>query len=165
MGVLNKCYLRFPEVFWPEEYDWLEYIPEQHGQWVEWVSFARPTGKPILLGFNAADMGRAIEAWDDRTIVESAMATLKTIFGPKIPQPEAWQITRWQADPFACGSYSFNALGATPAMREQLAQSVADRLFFAGEATSREYFGTVHGAYLSGIKAAEAVLKAPALAG
>ena len=42
MGVLNKCFLRFPAVFWPEEYDWLEYIPEQHGQWVEWVSFARP---------------------------------------------------------------------------------------------------------------------------
>ena len=105
MGVLNKCDLRFPHVFWPAEYDWLEYIPEQHGQWVEWVSFVRPTGKPILLGFNAADMGRTIEGWDDMTIVESAMTTLKTIFGPKTPQPEAWQITRWQADPFARGSY------------------------------------------------------------
>ena len=59
----------------------------------------------------------------------------------------------------------FNALGATPAMRVQLAQSVGEHLFFAGEATSRKFPGTVHGAYLSGIKAAEAVLKAPALAG
>ncbi len=160
MGVLNKCYLRFPAVFWPAEYDWLEYIPEQRGEWVEWVSLARPTGKPILLGFNAADMGRAIEAWTDEAIVASALRTLRTIFGPAIPQPVAYQITRWGADPFARGSYSFNALGATPAMRDDLAQSVGGRLFFAGEATSRQYFGTVHGAYLSGLKAAQDLLQA-----
>lgn len=158
MGVLNKCYLRFPEVFWPAEYDWMEYIPPQPGQWVEWVSFARPTGKPILLGFNAADVGRAIESQDDAAIVASAMQTLRTIFGAGIPQPQAWQITRWNADPFARGSYSFNALGATPEMRDHLAQPVDDRLFFAGEATSRQYFGTVHGAYLSGLRAAEELL-------
>jgi predicted NAD/FAD-dependent oxidoreductase len=162
MGVLNKCYLRFPEVFWPAEFDWIEYVPEQRGQWVEWVSLARPTGLPILLGFNAADMGRTIEAWDDATIVDSAMQTLTTIFGQAIPQPEAYQITRWNADPFAHGSYSFNALGATPEMRDHLAQSVDGRLFFAGEATSRQYFGTVHGAYLSGVAAADEVLSAPA---
>lgn len=160
MGVLNKCYLRFPAVFWPPEYDWLQYIPEQRGEWAEWVSLARPTGKPILLGFNAADMGRAMEAWDDATIVAGAMRTLRTIFSSVVPQPEAYQITRWNADPFARGSYSFNALGATPQMRDDLAQSVAGRLFFAGEATSRQYFGTVHGAYLSGLRAAEEVLEA-----
>lgn len=162
MGVLNKCYLRFPEVFWPAEYDWMEYIPPQPGEWVEWVSFARPTGKPILLGFNAADVGRAIETQEDAAIVAGAMQTLRTIFGAAIPQPEAWQITRWNADPFARGSYSFNALGATPEMRDHLAQPVDNRLFFAGEATSRQYFGTVHGAYLSGLQAAEALLGAVA---
>ena len=157
MGLLNKCFLRFPTAFWPTDVDWLEYVPTAKGQWAEWVSFARPTRQPILLGFNAADFGREIETWRDEEIVESAMATLRTIFGEQIPDPTDYQITRWNADPFAYGSYSFNALGSTPEMRDQLAHSVDSRLFFAGEATSRSYFGTVHGAYLSGVRAAEEV--------
>ncbi|MEZ4641590.1 MAG: NAD(P)/FAD-dependent oxidoreductase [Chloroflexota bacterium] len=160
MGVLNKCYLRFAELFWPAEFDWLEYIPTQHGQWAEWVSLARPTGLPILLGFNAADFGREIEAWSDTAVVASAMQTLRHLFGSHIPEPLDYQITRWAADPYSYGSYSFNALGATPSMRDDLAQSVAQRLFFAGEATERSYFGTVHGAYLSGLRAAQEVMAA-----
>jgi monoamine oxidase len=36
---------------------------------------------------------------------------------------------------------------------------VDDRLFFAGEACSADDFSTAHGAYLTGVIAAEAVLK------
>ncbi|MBM5575267.1 FAD-dependent oxidoreductase [Deefgea sp. CFH1-16] len=101
MGVLNKCYLRFSEVFWPKNIDWLEYIPSQHGRWTEWVSFKRAANQPILLGFNAANRGREIEALEDHEIVASAMETLKTIFGREIPDPIDYQITRWASDPFA----------------------------------------------------------------
>lgn len=158
MGLLNKCFLRFPRAFWPTEYDWLEYLPAEPGRWVEWVSFARPTGLPILLGFNAADAARSLEALDDRAMIAGAMQTLRTLFGADIPDPDAYQITRWASDPFARGSYSFNALGSTPQMRSDLAQPVQNRLFFAGEATEEGYFGTVHGAYLSGQRAARACL-------
>ncbi len=41
---------------------------------------------------------------------------------------------------------------------DQLAQPVAGRLFFAGEATHRQGFGTVHGACLSGQRAARPVI-------
>ena len=44
-------------------------------------------------------------------------------------------------------------------MRDHLAQPVDGRLFFAGEATNRQYFGTVHGAYLSGVRAAKELLE------
>ncbi|MEZ4640019.1 MAG: FAD-dependent oxidoreductase [Caldilineaceae bacterium] len=159
MGVLNKCYLRFPAVFWDDEFDWLGYLSLEPGRWQEWVSLARPTGLPILLGFNAADYGRAIEARTDAEIVDDAMQTLRAIFGDDIPDPEDVQITRWAADPFALGSYSFNALGSSPDMRDALAAPVDNRIFFAGEATSRAYFGTVHGAYLSGVRAAQEILE------
>lgn len=159
MGVLNKCYLRFSEAFWPKNVDWLEYIPTQHGEWTEWVSFKRAANKPILLGFNAADRGRDIEALEDHEIVASAMATLRVIFGSEVPDPIDYQITRWASDPFAFGSYSFNAVGITPRSRKDLAEAVQGKLFFAGEATESAYFGTAHGAFLSGIRAAkEAIL-------
>jgi monoamine oxidase len=158
MGVLNKCYLRFAKAFWPANVDWMEYIPVMHGEWVEWVSFLRAANMPILLGFNAADYGREIEAWSDQRIVARAMQTLKTIYGPGIPEPIDYQITRWAADPFAAGSYSFNPVGASPALRKDLAKPLGKQLFFAGEATEQDYFGTAHGAYLSGLRAAREML-------
>ncbi|MBM5575271.1 FAD-dependent oxidoreductase [Deefgea sp. CFH1-16] len=60
---------------------------------------------------------------------------------------------------FAFGSYSFNAVGTTPKSRKDLAEAVQGKLFFAGEATEAAYFGTAHGAFMSGIRAAkEAIL-------
>ena len=155
MGNFNKCYLRFPSQFWPQE-DWLEYIPplSQHGQWSQWLNLGRLTGQPILLGFNAGDFGGQIEAWSDAQIVASAMARLKLMFGSGIPEPVGVQITRWSQDPFSYGAYSFYKLGSTPTMRDDLAAPIGNRLFFAGEATHKQMFATVHGALLSGQRAA-----------
>jgi monoamine oxidase len=82
------------------------------------------------------------------------MARLRLIFGQQIPDPLGFQITRWSQDPFSYGAYSFNKLGANPAMRDDLAAPVGNRLFFAGEATHKNMFATVHGALLSGRRAA-----------
>ncbi len=155
MGVLNKCYLRFSKAFWPTNVDWLEQIPAQRGMWVEWVSFMRAAKLPVLLGFNAGDQGRDIENWSDDRIVASALQALRNMFGKAVPAPLDYQITRWGSDPYAFGSYSYNALGSLPQMRETLAKPLNGRLFFAGEATERKHFATAHGAYLSGLRAAD----------
>lgn len=159
MGVLNKTYLRFPESFWPGQYDWLEYVSADKGQWCEWIGgFERLMGLPILLGFNAARFGREIEAWSDNDIVQSAMQTLRILYGQDIPEPDDYQITRWATDPHALGSYSYYGVGSHRKNRVDLAKPVANRLFFAGEATSPDSPATVHGAYLTGRRAAGEVL-------
>jgi monoamine oxidase len=158
MGVLNKCYLRFPRVFWSDKMDWLEYIPAQQGEWSEWVSFKRAANQPVLLGFNAGNQGREIETWSNEQIVASAMKTLRIIYGTNIPDPVDYQITRWVSDPFSRGSYSYNAVGSTPQMRKNLAAALQQSVFFAGEASNVHYFGTAHGAYLSGLRAAQEIL-------
>jgi hypothetical protein len=66
-------------------------------------------------------------------------------------------VTRWASDPFTHGSYSFPAVGSTPTDYENIAENVNGRLFFAGEATEPYHWGTVHGAYLSGIRAADEI--------
>jgi monoamine oxidase len=159
MGVLNKCYLRFENAFWTEDADWIEMIPLQPGHWVEWVNFEKAVGKPVLLGFNAAKRGREIESLSDDEIVADAMKTLRRVFGKDIPNPVDFQITRWASDPFALGSYSYNALGSTPADRTVLGAPVGNKLFFAGEATGREEFGTAHAAYLSGLRVVNQIAK------
>jgi polyamine oxidase len=76
----------------------------------------------------------------------------------KVPDPVGSLVTRWRADPFARGSYSFLAIGSRPQDRELLAEPSGGRLFFAGEATSSDFPATVHGALLSGRRAAEEIL-------
>lgn len=158
MGVLNKTYLRFPRVFWDREVEWLDYMGEHTGVWAEWLNLYSYTKQPILLGFNAGAYGAQIETLTDEAIVDGAMTVLRTIYGSTIPDPEAWQITRWGSDPFAYGSYSHIPPGASSADRVTLAKPVGKRLYFAGEATHRQYPATVHGAFLSGQRAAQQLL-------
>lgn len=157
MGVLNKCFLRFETVFWPKDVDWIQHISEVPGHWAEWVSFTQAANLPILLGFNAAKRGYEIERLSDQEIVADAMRTLRRIFGSRTKDPIDWQITRWASDPFSRGSYSFLSVGATPDDFVRLSAPVGTKLFFAGEATNQQYFGTTHGAYLSGIRAANEI--------
>jgi monoamine oxidase len=157
MGLLNKLYLRFPRIFWPKEADLLGYISPAKGEWNETLNIAHYTGAPVLLCFNAATYGRAIEKLSDSEIVAGAMQTLRTLYGPDIPEPTGHLVTRWARDPYAFGSYSYLRPGTSGKTRDALAASVDDRLFFAGEATSRDYPSTVHGAYLSGLAAAEEI--------
>ncbi len=75
-----------------------------------------------------------------------------------VPTPAAMARTSWSQDPWSLGSYSYMAVGAEPDMRTALAAPVADRLFFAGEATSSTSPSTVHGALASGERVAQEVL-------
>jgi len=75
-----------------------------------------------------------------------------------LPAPTAFVRTRWAADPWTLGSYSYLGVGASARDRERLAAPVDGQLFFAGEATSVDYAATVHGALMSGIRAAGEVL-------
>ena len=79
------------------------------------------------------------------------------MYGNDIPKPQAWLVTRWRSDPFAYGSYSYRAVNATFEDHDELAKTVAGCLFFAGEATYRKTSASVHGAYLSGVRVAEAI--------
>jgi monoamine oxidase len=63
----------------------------------------------------------------------------------------------WCRSDWIRGSYS-HALPGHAADRQILARSIENRIFFAGEATSRTDFSTAHGAWESGQRAAREVL-------
>lgn len=157
VGLLNKIVLLFPQIFWESTTDWIGYIPEIKGHWVEFLNLYRATGQPILAAFNAGDFAKEIEQLSDEQIIDEVMKVLKTIYGQAIPRPIRHQITRWQEDPFSRGATSYIPVGGTGKEYAILAQPVMDRLFFAGEATTREHPNTVHGAYLSGIREAKRI--------
>lgn len=162
MGLLNKHWLRFDRVRWPRDHDWHEYLSARKGEWSEWVSLAKVKETPVLLVFSAAEHAERLEQQDDRDILASIMDTARHMFGTDLPDPVATQFTRWRADPFARGSYSFYAVGSDPDDRKALAASEERRLHFAGEAQSVSHPGTVHGALLSGRTAAAHIIRGAA---
>ncbi len=154
-GVLNKCYLQFDEVFWDKQTHLLGMVSAEKGQWAEWLNMAALTGEPILLGFNAGAFGLEIESWTDEQIVADALNALMKVYGSAVPQPRGYIISRWGKEAFTGGSYSSIKVGGEPDVYGKLASAVDGLLFFAGEHTHREHPATVHGAYLSGLRAAE----------
>ena len=158
MGVLNKVYLKFPKVFWGEEVESIAYLGEKVGEWCDWLSFAPYVGEPVLMAFHGGAKGFEIEDLSDDEIIVGAMKTLRVIYGEGIPEPDGFLITRWGKDPLAFGAYSHIPPFASGDDHEALFEPIDNVLFFAGEATSREYPATVHGAYLSGLNAADEIM-------
>ncbi|MDY0873907.1 flavin monoamine oxidase family protein [Dongia rigui] len=86
-----------------------------------------------------------------------ALERLSEIFGSDVKQASMPQyiIADWDHDLHIRGCYAAARVGRADA-RAELARPIDDRLFFAGEACSTNYMGDVHGAWFSGIAAAEA---------
>ena len=58
---------------------------------------------------------------------------------------------RWSKDPFTHGAYSEPVVGMTSQDFSNLAENLG-RLYFAGEATSEDWHGSMQGAYFTGKK-------------
>src|SRR5262245_49546095 len=112
---------------------------------------------PILIGWAGGAQAQRLSSLNTSILVCQAVHSLAHIFQkPPIEieqQLEDAYTYDWRADPFARGSYSYALVGGADAM-EQLAQPVAETLYFAGEATNSEgHAGTVHGAIATGKRA------------
>ncbi len=158
MGLLNKVALKFSHAFWPTDYASIAFSSKSTISITDFVNFFFAFQQPILVGFSAGTPALAIEKLSDSEIVELVMQNLRDNFGNKIPQPEKYIITRWAQDPFAQGSYSYISVGGSGEAYTALAEPIDNRLFFAGEATHKQFPATVHGALLSGLREAKRFL-------
>jgi hypothetical protein len=154
MGALTKIALAYDEPFWPPNqyvFGYLSPQADEHPTTV--VNMWKSHGRPVLVLLIGGDKGREIEGWPEARVLEWARSILGQLFGP-VPAPRSVVTTRWASDPFALGSYSYVAVGATPTDIEALAEPVGESLLFAGEATVRTHWACVHSAYVSGLREA-----------
>lgn len=118
----------------------------------------RPHGWPMIEAYFGGTLATELERGGAAAMAAFAVEELTSLFGNRIRRRlSVLGVSSWVGDPFARGSYSY-ALPGHADDRRRLAAPVGDRLFFAGEACSPDYFSTAHGAYLSGTAAAEAAL-------
>lgn len=118
----------------------------------------RPFGQPCIEGFFGGRFAHSLEDAGEGALAAESINEIVSILGSDFRRKLKPLVeSRWAHDPFAQGSYS-HALPGHADKREVLAAPVDGRLFFAGEATSPEFFSTAHGARDSGERAAEEVL-------
>src|SRR6478672_6515988 len=118
----------------------------------------RPFGQPCIEGFFGGRFAQSLEDAGEGALAAESINEIVSILGNDFRRKlKPLAESRWAHDPFARGSYS-HALPGHAGDRAVLAAPVDGRLFFAGEATSPNFFTTAHGARDSGERAAEEVL-------
>jgi len=116
---------------------------------------ARPFGRPLAIAYTGGDLARAVADWSEAEAVDFALERLCAALGNgMLHHFVRGTRTAWGRDPWIAGAYSAARPGRH-AQRTVLARPVDGRLFFAGEATVNDCFATAHGAWLSGLRAAE----------
>ena len=118
----------------------------------------RPFGQPCIEGFFGGRFAQQLEDAGDGALAAQSIDEIVALLGSDFRRRlKPLAESRWAHDPFARGSYS-HALPGHAGKRAVLAAPVDGRLFFAGEATSPNFFTTAHGARDSGERAAGEVL-------
>ena len=119
--------------------------------------YIRPFGRPVVECFLGGRAARELEAAGEAATIDFLTGELGALLGAKFARgltPLAR--SAWGREPTILGSYS-HALPGSADARAILAAPVSERLVFAGEACSPHDFSTAHGAWQSGIAAAERI--------
>ena len=156
MGNLHKTFLTFDQVFW----DGATTIGIMRGdgtKWGEFINLAPATGKPTLLALHGGNDATSLEGLSDEAIGSQAYEALASAY-TRATRPNVVVTSKWYADPFTLGSYSYVPPGASLKMYDTIAEPYG-RIHFAGEHTSSLYPSTTHGAYLSGKRAAREIAR------
>lgn len=159
MGQINKFLLVWDDIFWNNDLHYIGYTPDTKGKFNYFLNANKFSDAKALMTFAFGNYSEQTEDMTDAEVITEIMDHLKTIYGGSIPEPTNMLRTRWVSNEFSFGSYSFATNGIRSTAFEQFEVPVEDRLFFAGEHTSRKYRATVHGACLSGIREAKKIVK------
>ena len=159
MGNVNKFLFIWDTPFWDTNIQYIGYTPETKGKFNYFMNMMKfsPTTNGLMT-FAFGDYATVTETMTDDQINSEVMAQLKTIYGNSIPNPTTMLRTKWGQNINTFGAYSFATNGTTSADFDTMATEINNKLFFAGEHTERDYRGTVHGAYLSGIREADKII-------
>jgi monoamine oxidase len=120
---------------------------------------ANVSGTPLCMIDVAGSFGRDLSAQGEAGMVDFATNWLVGLFGAEIRSAIGRKhATRWNSEPYALGAWSAAVPGSQFA-RRQLLEPIADTVWYAGEAAHETLWGTVGGAWESGERAADAVLR------
>ena len=120
---------------------------------------ANVSGTDLHVVTVAGNFGRELSAQGEPAMIDFARDLLASLFGGNVKGLiKRTAATRWNGEPFVLGGFSAAAPGQDEA-RRVLMEPLGGRLWFAGEAMHPTHWGTVEGAWDSGVRAAEGALR------
>ncbi len=152
LGLMNKVALKFKRDVFPSTRSERLQLRRADGRAVHYLS--ELWDERFCVGLSAGRLAHDLEAAGEAAAIEHALGELTTMLGADVRKYfDRGAATAWSADPFARGAYS-HCLPGRYGARAVLTRSVGDRIVFAGEHTEQSAYGTLHGAHLSGLRAA-----------
>ncbi|MGF9763400.1 FAD-dependent oxidoreductase [Microvirga sp. 0TCS3.31] len=122
--------------------------------------YIRPFGRAVIEGFFGGEGAEVLAEHGPAAGFAYAIDELAALFGSDVRRSlRPLAVSKWSRMDHIGGGYSYALPGKAEA-RITLARPFDERLFFAGEATHRHDFSTAHGAYQSGVRAADEVMAA-----
>ena len=99
-----------------------------------------------------------LEKKGEAALAAYALECIEQVFGSNIKTKiNGYICSAWAGNSLTFGSYSYSKPRQSNS-RKVLRQALEEKIYFAGEACSVQHFGTVHGAYFSGIQSAKKIL-------
>jgi len=158
MGTLNKICVHFDEDIFSTTGRGFHIVCDQDAGAAGFE--ASVMGQNTAIVFIGGRHAIWLEKQGQQASHEYAIKQVAEVFGNDIRKSVTRSIvTAWTTDPWTRGSYSC-ALPDHAHQRVELARPLEDRLFFAGEATTVGDHASCHGAYRSGIRAAQEIVEA-----
>jgi len=157
-GSVTKIAFKFQNAFWDTGTQYFGIMTKPKGRWNYWLNYRTFSDENVILGLSMGDYALTADAMNDKDMEQDALAVLRNVWGDDVGTPLQTLTTHWSTDPFAFGAYAYATPNSQPSQFDDLAEPIAEKLVLCGEHTTFDYAGTVHGAYISGLRAAEAVI-------
>ncbi|XP_065063075.1 lysine-specific histone demethylase 2-like [Rhopilema esculentum] len=164
-GVIEKVVMQFKKKFWSDQIETADYfghIPDSCEDRGFGCLFYDVSGKdsPVLMALLAGDAALKAQKLSDENIVDRCLQTLAKMF-PKqtVDKPSKYFVTRWGSEEHIEMTYSYIGVNASGEDYDVLAETIDEKIYFAGEATNRQFPQTVTGAFISGLREARKILK------
>ena len=152
LGLMNRVALRFKRNVFPSER--MEFLRQRRDDGRGMSYLTRLWDSNVCVAMSAGRLAHELEAAGEIAAIEHALAELTRMLGGELRRHfDRGAATAWASDPYSRGSYSHCLPGRFGA-RGLLTRPVGGRLVFAGEHTEQSAYGTLHGARLSGLRAA-----------
>lgn len=109
----------------------------------------RPCGHQCVEITTGGRLAEWMERSGEAATIDHVLARLRKVLGNDVDARVRRRIvSAWDGDAWTRGSYSY-AIPGGELQRQRLAEPLDDRIYFAGEATSGDFYATVHGAWFS----------------
>ncbi|KAI7853467.1 amine oxidase [Circinella umbellata] len=164
MATYTKIFLNFPHQFWDDTQYTMYVDPDKRGYFAAWQNLHAPgflpknTSNNIFFVTVTQDYAYQVESMSDEEVKQEAMKVLRTMYGDDIPEATDILVPRWHTNPLFRGSYSNWPIGELDQHHTNLKAPVG-RLYFAGEALSKEAYGFLQGAWFTGEQTATHVMQ------